>query len=120
MGWPDSPDSFTDHTDSRAHRPAESLPLTGPRTSIKDVHAKAGTRRRSAVIGAMGARGCFARLSRSVIGSLQAALLRRLTGARNVSLAWRFEGGSGVYRGCLCVRGRMGRGKGGMGQEVDH
>ncbi|KFY06451.1 hypothetical protein V491_08619 [Pseudogymnoascus sp. VKM F-3775] len=53
-------DIFADQTQSRAHRPAESDPLTGPRTSIKDVHAKASTRRSSAVIGAMGASGCFA------------------------------------------------------------
>lgn len=47
----------------------------------------------------------FRRLSGPVIGSLEAALMRRLTGARNVSLAWRFERGSGVYRdACVSVR----------------
>lgn len=50
----DGPDIVADHTYSREHRPAESLPFTGPRTSIKDVYAKACTRRLCAVIGAMG------------------------------------------------------------------
>ncbi|KFY23669.1 hypothetical protein V493_05701 [Pseudogymnoascus sp. VKM F-4281 (FW-2241)] len=52
--------------------PAESDVLTGPRTSIKDVNANAGTRRRSAAIGAMGSLRVFRRLSESVIGLFRA------------------------------------------------
>lgn len=59
----------------------------------------------------------FRRLSGPVIGSLQAALMRRLTGARNVSLAWRFERGSGVYRDGLCV---CASGAGWPGGAADH